>query len=246
MAKTHVDKGSPTCLDFMSKYPVAKWVPRSVKDATQSWSVGDADTMGEDESVGSGGEELKEPKRKYAKRGSGRALFRQATVDEVIWFPLDNAPELMQELAHESGARWAVHGTPASGVGIVGLLRAGLTVFAITRDEDHADELYTCVLRRVSEEMCTSGKLLADPVCMEKLRDLQPKQNKKESFGGGAGSDPEEEEEEASHDTGSSSLDTASDTSEKKKKKPTKKPTKKKPTPDKKKHSKKQQNNKKQ
>jgi hypothetical protein len=50
---------------------------------------------------------------------------------------LDNAPELMQELAHESGARWAVHGTPASGVGIVGLLRAGLTVFAIARDKEH-------------------------------------------------------------------------------------------------------------
>ena len=75
--------------------------------------VGDADTMGEDESVGSGGEELTEPKRKCANWGSGRACFRQATVDEVIWFPLDNAPELMQELAHESGARWAVHGTPA-------------------------------------------------------------------------------------------------------------------------------------
>ena len=83
MAKTrlHVDKGSPTYLDFMAKVPVANFndlmrVSRSVKDATQSWSVGAADTMGEEESASSGGEEIKEPKRKYAKRGSGRALFR--------------------------------------------------------------------------------------------------------------------------------------------------------------------------
>jgi hypothetical protein len=91
MAKTHLDKGTPTYIDFMFKVPVAKFndlmrVSRSVKDATQSWSVCAADTMGEEESAGSGGEEIKEPKRKYAKRRSGRALFRQATVDEVIWF----------------------------------------------------------------------------------------------------------------------------------------------------------------
>ena len=51
-----------------------------------------------------------------------RRLYRVATDDSVPWFPHDNHPDLLKELVWESGnPRWILHGTPASGAGVVGI-----------------------------------------------------------------------------------------------------------------------------
>ena len=147
------------------------------------WSA-NADTSREDDGAsgeGSGREDdvLEEPRRKYPKRGAGRALFRQMSADQVVWFPLDNSPALMRELAHEAQARWAVHGTPASGVGVLGLICAGLTVLAIAKDKAHAEQLYQCVLQRVSQELCTPSSPLAEAALCARASEVMAKSGTK-------------------------------------------------------------------
>ena len=60
-----------------------------------------------------------------------RRLYRRATGESVVWFPHDNHPDLLKELIWESGnPRWILHGTPASGAGVMGCLEMGVSVIA--------------------------------------------------------------------------------------------------------------------
>ena len=60
------------------------------------------------------------PLKEHVKK---RRLYRQTTGESVVWFPHDNHPDLLKELVWESGSpRWVLHGTPASGAGIIGCL----------------------------------------------------------------------------------------------------------------------------
>ena len=57
------------------------------------------------------------PLKEHVKK---RRLYRQTTGESVVWFPHDNHPDLLKELVWESGSpRWVLHGTPASGAGII-------------------------------------------------------------------------------------------------------------------------------
>ena len=50
-----------------------------------------------------------------------RRLYRSTTEESVVWFPHDNHPDLLKEFVWESGSpRWVLHGTPASGAGVLG------------------------------------------------------------------------------------------------------------------------------
>ena len=56
----------------------------------------------------------------------------------MVWFPHDNHPDLLKELAWESGnPRWVLHGTPASGAGVMGLMEMGASVVACCEDAHH-------------------------------------------------------------------------------------------------------------
>ena len=175
-SRLYVDKGSLTYVDYMSRVPVAQlselmMVPRIVKEMTLAWSVpggvspgeegGSENSDGSEAAVEDDIDEEAKKSRKYSKRHSGRALMRKISSEETVWFPLDNAPMLMRELVHETNPRWVLHGTPASGVGIVGLLTHGCTVVGCCHDADHAGTLRSLVQQRVAEEFLTVGSALA-------------------------------------------------------------------------------------
>ena len=75
-----------------------------------------------------------------------RRLYRRATEESVVWFPHDNHPDLLKELVWESGnPRWVLHGTPASGAGVVGCLEIGVSVIALCEDTHHETNLSAAV-----------------------------------------------------------------------------------------------------
>jgi len=174
-----VDKGSPTYVDYMTRVPVAlphemMTVPRDVKEATLAWGVSasvenfeNEEQSDDDDADEQDAEDPSAQTRKYAKRNCNRALMRQVSNQDTIWFPLDNSPLLMRELVHETNPRWVIHGTPASGVGLMGILHHGCTVVAWCRDEAHATTLREHVKMRVAEEFMqhTSALCVTRLVC---------------------------------------------------------------------------------
>ena len=104
-----MDKGSATYVNYMTKVPVCSpgelaLVSRDVKEATMSWSVSAAPKEGHPDGSSESGSgedqavvDADTIRRKYAKRNSGRALLRQASKEETIWFPYDNSSILTRE-----------------------------------------------------------------------------------------------------------------------------------------------------
>ena len=92
--------------------------------------------------------------------------------DETVWFPLDNAPSLIQEIVHETQAQWVIHGTPASGVGITGLVHLNVPVVAMVNSASHAEWLRKCLLQRAIEDLCTPGTSLSIPRFVKRTQEL--------------------------------------------------------------------------
>jgi hypothetical protein len=91
-----------------------------------------------------------------------RRLYRQTTGTKVVWFPHDNAPDLLKELLWESGldaTRWVIHGTPSSSAGVSGLLELGTSVVAICEDSHHKTHFL-----RFLREKCVELLLAGSPV----------------------------------------------------------------------------------
>ena len=65
-----------------------------------------------DETAGTEEADAVVKKRRYSRRGGGRALLRQPSSDEVLLYPHDASGALMKELAHEAGAKWVLNGSP--------------------------------------------------------------------------------------------------------------------------------------
>ena len=92
-----------------------------------------------------------------------RRLYRKATEADVVWFPHDNHPHLLKELVWESGTpRWILHGTPASGAGIIGCLEMGVSVIALCDDIHHETNLQTAVTQRAVEAMLAGSCVFKD------------------------------------------------------------------------------------
>ena len=179
-ARAHVDAGSPTYCDFMSKVPIATIeeltvVPVNVRTATQSilevgedkvqvfgagTADGDAEASGDDNNDSN--DEAAVRKHRYPKRNTGRALTRQPSKTDCIWFPLDNSPLLLRELCHELKPQWVLHGTPAGGTGLYGCLQAGKTVIAICNSPEHAKGVLSAVKQKLIEELVASTGPLSD------------------------------------------------------------------------------------
>ena len=135
-SRMYVDAGSRTYVESLLRVPVALskelgLVSRQVYEdwtkTTQSHMVCAANPGDDDmDSEASGQEEDAESpdravrRRQYAKRGT--ALGRQPSGDEVMLFPHDNSGLLLKELVYEVDPKWVIHGTPALGAGIYGIM----------------------------------------------------------------------------------------------------------------------------
>lgn len=99
-------------------------------------------------------------KRKYAKRFSGRALFRVPSCpDDVPMFPLDPSILLYQEVYNFLGPSWVLLGTPGGGNGVLAALKAGLPCLSIYRSKLHSNLARSFILRKLAELMCMPGSL---------------------------------------------------------------------------------------
>ena len=129
--RQYVDVGSALYVDTMLKVPVLHlkdltYVDKSVLGENLKTMCGLSDEVAA-EDLGVAAEEpvadsaaSVKPLQEHVKK---RRLYRTATDESVVWFPHDNHPDLLKELVWESGSpRWVLHGTPASGAGILGCL----------------------------------------------------------------------------------------------------------------------------
>ena len=127
--RQYVDAGSELYVDTMLKVPVLHpkdltYVDASVLAESLKTMCGLSDAD-EEEATPEEPEEAASaasmrPLQEHVKK---RRLYRTATDESVVWFPHDNHPDLLKEFVWESGSpRWVLHGTPASGAGILGCL----------------------------------------------------------------------------------------------------------------------------
>ena len=117
--------------------------------------------------------------KELVKHVSKRKLYRQATGEEVIWFPHDNAPALMKEFVHESGrgcweARWVFHGTPAGSTGVQGVLETGCSVVALCENEHHATNVRKHLREHCVEALLAGSVVFADQDLTARASKLWP------------------------------------------------------------------------
>ena len=134
-----------------------------------------------------------------------RRLYRRATGEQVVWFPHDNHPDLLKEFLWESGqSRWVLHGTPASGAGIIGCLEMGVSVIALCTDEHHEKHLGVAVKHRAVEAMLEGSRVFKDEELQARALNLCPakkeKKEKKDKM-------DKEDEKDENDDTENSSIE---------------------------------------
>ena len=185
--RTHVDPGSPLYYEVVNRVPVASeaellWgSPQARDELLAVMGTDPAETGAEEPGEGPPSTDEKEPeshaKRKYPKRYTGRALYRVPSTDQVPLFPLDNSPRLLKEIAHESGSepRVFVHGSPAGGAGVFGLLSSQALVVAFVQDESHGRKLRDALLERVTESALTPGGTFSSAELSRQAQELQAK-----------------------------------------------------------------------
>ena len=138
-----------------------------------------------------------------------RKLYRQATHTTEVWFPHDNAKDLMKELVWEAGGgdvKWVCHGTAVAGNGIVGLLEVGCNVLTLCEDDHHKTHFMNAAVEKAAET-CLGGRspTFGNPALLLRARELNlvkeiPKDDKekekdKEEPKGEVKEEPKEEKE---------------------------------------------------
>ena len=101
----------------------------------------------------------------FARHVKRRRLYRQTTGTDVAWFPHDNAADLLKELVWECGGekvRWVLHGTPASGAGVVGALEMGASVVCLCEDTHHKTGFEQALQQRCVEVMLAGSRVFKD------------------------------------------------------------------------------------
>ena len=169
--RKHIDAGSPVYYDVIHRVPVAteaELLWGSPGDRERLLAIMGADPVeaadtaaveeGEGEGQGQDGEE-ENKRRQYPKRLTGRALVRQPSAEQVPLFPLDNSPRLTKEIVHESGVvqRVFLHGSPAGGAGVYGLLSQRAFVVALVQDDAHGTQMRASLLDRIADSALTPG-----------------------------------------------------------------------------------------
>ena len=156
-----------------------------------------------------------------------RRLYRTATDESVVWFPHDNHPDLLKELVWESGSpRWVLHGTPASGAGIIGCLETGVSVIALCEDAHHREHFEIALRERAVEAMLAGSRIFKDEALQARALEFCPTATgvakEKDKQG-----EPQKEEEKSENEEDDGDSDADSDKKEKEDKKKKKKKKKK-------------------
>ena len=192
--RQYVDAGSELYVDAMLKVPVLHpkdltYVDASVLAESLKTMCGLSDAD-EEEATPEEPEEAASaasmrPLQEHVKK---RRLYRTATDESVVWFPHDNHPDLLKEFVWESGSpRWVLHGTPASGAGIIGCFETGASVVALCEDTHHQKHLEIALRERAVEAMLSgSSRIFKDETLQARALELcdsdsdcKPKKGKK-------------------------------------------------------------------
>ncbi|MDA8584013.1 hypothetical protein N9L68_07250 [bacterium] len=104
-----------------------------------------------------------------------RRLYQRTSDESMVWFPHDNHPDLLKEFVWESGnPRRVLHGTPASGAGILGCLEAGVSVIALCEDIHHETTLSVAVKERCVEAMLAGSRVFKGDDLQARAPDICP------------------------------------------------------------------------
>ena len=242
--RQYVDAGSALYVDTMLKVPVLHpkdltYVEKSVLGESLKTMGGVADEVGPEDieealasvadsaaSVGDAAALVADsavPLRPLQEHVKKRRLYRTTTDESVVWFPHDNHPDLLKELVWESGGpRWVLHGTPASGAGVIGCLEAGVSVISLCENAHHQKHLDVALRERAVEAMLAGSRIFKDETLQARALEFCPMSTtKKGKQDKGKQGEPEAVDAKSVQDDSDSYTD--SDKAEKKDKKKKKK-----------------------
>ena len=188
--RQYVDAGSGLSVDTMLKVPVLApkdltFVDKEVRETSMKSMGGVADVAA---SAAGDMEEAMEPvAASAAEEGAAepalvqhvkkRRLYRHTTGEELEWFPLDNAPDLLRELVWECGGhnvRWVLHGTPASGAGVIGCLEMGCSLVCLCDDAHHKEHFEKALKERAVERMLAGSRVFKSESLAARALELLP------------------------------------------------------------------------
>ena len=187
--RQYVDAGSALYVDTMLKVPVLHpkdltYVEKSVLGESLKTMCGLSDEVTPEDaeeapasvadsaaSVADSAASLR-PLQEHVKK---RRLYRTATDESMVWFPHDNHPDLLKELVWESGSpRWVLHGTPASGAGVIGCLETGVSVIALCENAHHQKHLDIALRERAVEAMLAGSRIFKDEALQARALEFCP------------------------------------------------------------------------
>ena len=187
--RRYVDAGSRLYNEVVLKVPVIApkdlaFVDKSVREQSLTTMAGIADTPADPlpdsgdappaaNSAASEGA-VAEPVD-LVKHIKKRKLYRQATGTEVPWFPHDNAPELLKECVWEAGVddvRWVLHGTPAGGAGVAGVLETGVSVVCLCEDTHHKTHFLQFLRERCVEALLAGSNVFDNKSLKDRASEL--------------------------------------------------------------------------
>ena len=189
--RRYIDAGSRLYNEVVLKVPVIApkdlaFVDKSVREKSLTTMAGVADTPADPvpdsadaplaaNSAASEGA-VAEPVD-LVKHIKKRKLYRQATGTEVPWFPHDNAPELLKECVWEAGVddvRWVLHGTPAGGAGVAGVLETGVSVVCLCEDTHHKTHFLQFLRERCVEALLAGSNVFDNKSLRDRASELLP------------------------------------------------------------------------
>ena len=178
----YVDMGSPIWMDFLRDVPLAHperdlvHVEAEVKEAAYGYLGGSdsaPDLVVDDEEADSGHEGGDCVPVKYAKRRSGRALFRNPTTSKTTpFFHLDPHPSLIREVISMTAAKWVLICTPGGGAPVLAALEAGVPCVAVFRLAKHLEVLQGALRLKLADMICDSGTAFVEHALCAEFQDL--------------------------------------------------------------------------
>ena len=178
--RQYVDVGSPLYVDTMGKVPVLHpkdltYVEKAVLGESLKTMCGLSEEVPPEEPEAQPVAESAASVRPLQEHVKKRRLYRTASDSVVPWFPHDNHPDLLKELVWESGSpRWVLHGTPASGAGIIGCLDTGVSVIALCENVHHHKHLDIALRERAVEMMLAGSRIFKDEALQARALEFCP------------------------------------------------------------------------
>ena len=169
-------------MDFLRDVPLAHperdlvHVDAEVKEAAYGYLGGidsAPDLVVDDEEADSGHEGGDCVPVKYAKRRSGRALFRNPTTSKTIpFFHLDPHPNLIREVISTTAAKWVLICTPGGGAPVLAALEAGVPCVAVFKLAKHLEVLQGALRLKLADMICDSSTAFVEHALFAEFEDL--------------------------------------------------------------------------